>query len=65
MGQKGWNGGASQPRSGYSSENGNYLKSRLPPSFFGRFSSLLIEPGNESLDNIDEPFRGDTQSDKQ
>jgi len=65
MGQKGWNGRASQPRSGYSSENGNYLKSRLPPSFFGRFSSLLIEPGNKPLDDIDEPLRGYTESDKQ
>ena len=43
---------------------GKDLKSRFPPSFFGRFSSLLIESG-KSFNDIDEPLRGYAESDKQ
>jgi uncharacterized protein (TIGR00251 family) len=50
MRQKGRNRRASQPGSGPCNYR-NHLKRSFPPSFFDWFSSLLVEPGNESLDN--------------
>jgi hypothetical protein len=47
---------ASQPGGGDTRTYGKQLKRGLPPSFLGGFWSLLINPGNQSLDDVDEPL---------
>jgi hypothetical protein len=47
---------ASQPGGGDTRTYGKQLKRGLPPSFLGGFWPLLIKPGNQSLDDVDEPL---------
>jgi hypothetical protein len=44
---------------------GKDLKSRFPPAFLDRLSSWLIKQGNQPFDDVKEPLRGYTESDKQ